>query len=367
MNEFLYNPEIIFIDKDCVDLPLTQRVLRNAASVIHRVVDSKEEVLSEIKLSRDPVSEGKKYVLITRQKGDFVKRCPCTPNYIGCRYYIINSDLNCPLDCTYCILQLYLDHSLVTIHANSDDLWKDLDRFFEKVGRRTVRIGTGELGDSLVLDHLTERSKDLISYFRRKKNALFELKTKTVNIRHILKTDPADNIIIAWSLNSERMAGEEEHRAPSVADRIQAAASVADRGYRLAFHFDPLIFYYGWKDGYGEVIDKLFRTIKPEQIAWISLGSLRFPPHLKNIIRKRFPATKILGEEMIRGLDGKMRYFKPLRLELYERVVNLIQKGGGKRIPLYFCMECREAWKKATNKKPRDEEDVEKYLSSTRG
>jgi spore photoproduct lyase len=66
---------------------------------------------------------------------------------------------------------------------------------------------------------------------------------------------------------------------------------------------------------------------------------------------------------MIPGRDGKLRYFKPLRLELYRRIVGLLQENGGERIPLYFCMEDGEVWKKILKKNPGRKDDVELALS----
>ena len=342
---------------------MTNRILSKLAHIPIEIISESKEITDELALKKDPAGESKKYLLIARQKGDFVKPCPCTPCYLGCNYFIINVDLNCPLDCTYCILQLYLSDSLITVCVNTDDLWNQLDRFLDAHTHRTLRIGTGELSDSLALDHITDRSKELIAYFRKRKNALFELKTKTINIENVLESEPSENIVIAWSLNPEYLVKREEKGAPSLKERVEAARAVLDKGFRVAFHFDPIIRYSGWEDGYKEAVDVLFTRIDPGRIAWISLGSLRFPPNLKNIIRERFPGTRILDEELIRGEDGKIRYFKPLRLALYREVAGHIRSAGRDRVPLYFCMENEEIWRKILGKKPKGKEEIELYLS----
>ncbi len=70
---------------------------------------------------------------------------------------------------------------------------------------------------------------------------------------------------------------------------------------------------------------------------------------------------------MMRGKDGKYRYFKPLRIELYRKIVNVIRRNGGEKVPLYFCMESKEIWEKGLKKKPRGKDDVEKSISSPLG
>jgi spore photoproduct lyase len=364
MEKTEFVPRKVYIEKQSLTLPITKRVLNNIGQVPSEIIDDPQDFLERRKISRDSVEHGKKDLFITRKKGGFIKPCPCTPHYIGCNYFVINLDLNCPLDCTYCILQNYLPDTIITITANLDELWKQLDVFLHQNQVRSQRIGTGELGDSLVLDHITENSKDLISYFRNKPNVLFELKTKTVNIKNIVDAEPAQNIVISWSLNSSRIAESEEEGAPSVEERIDAARRILDCGFRVGFHFDPLIRYPGCENDYKDTIENLLGSIDPARIAWMSLGSLRFPPSLHSIIKERFPKTKIIYDEMIKGKDGKLRYFRPLRLEMYKNIVRFIKENGGQKIPLYFCMEGESVWREVLGWVPKRNEELEDYLSS---
>ena len=358
----MYYPQKVFVDRQSLDFPLTQRILKNLSHVPVEVIENIQESIEEAKIARNSVGEGKKFILVTQQKGYFVKPCPCTPRYIGCNYYIINTDLHCPMDCSYCILQSYLKNPLITVFVNDQDLWKQLDHFLCQK-RSTLRIGTGELGDSLALDHITERSRDLISYFADKMNVFFELKTKTTNIENIMEVDPPENVIIAWSLNANKIVLSEEKNTPDVRERIAAARLVSERGYKTAFHFDPLVHYPGFGEDYADVIDCLFSSIDPERIAWISLGSLRFPQELEPVIQARFPHSKIIYDEFIRGKDGKLRYFKPLRIRLYREISQCIREKGEDKIPLYLCMETREIWREGLKKTPRGKIDIEKYLT----
>jgi spore photoproduct lyase len=353
----------IYVERDAASFPLTKSILDRCRGVPVEFVRDGREIDEGLAASADPVAEGKKILWLARQKGAFVKPCPCTPHYLGCNYFIINAALNCPLDCSYCILQLYLASPVTTVYVNLEDMWKELDIFRRRRKGKFSRIGTGELSDSLALDPFTRTSGDLMSYFEAKGDALFELKTKTTHIAGILQRPPSENIVVAWSLNSAKIAREEECGAPDVGERVEAAGVVSKKGFPVAFHFDPLILYPGWEEGYAGIIEKLFRTVRPSRVRWISLGSLRFPPALKPVIEKRFPRSRIIYAEMIPGRDGKLRYFKPLRLDLYQRIVRLIGFFGGGGIPLYLCMEDAEVWRQVLNKKPGRKEEIELSLS----
>lgn len=46
----------------------------------------------------------------------------------------------------------------------------------------------------------------------------------------------------------------------------------------------------------------------------------------------------------MKGYDGKYRYFKPLRLALFQTLRELIYSEFSRHIPLYLCMEDEEMW-----------------------
>jgi spore photoproduct lyase len=114
-------------------------------------------------------------------------------------------------------------------------------------------------------------------------------------------------------------------------------------GYRLGFHFDPLVHYEGWESEYREVVKSIFRVINPAQVAWISLGALRFPPHLLERIKRRFPDSKIAYGEFIPGHHGKLRYFRPIREDMYRKMRSWI-KAEAPNVFVYLCMESSAVW-----------------------
>jgi spore photoproduct lyase len=173
-----------------------------------------------------------------------------------------------------------------------------------------------------------------------------ELKTKTTQIDQLLGLRHNRKTILSWSLNTEKMIRESEKMTASLSARLRAAHKCETIGYPLAFHFDPLFIYPGCDGDYQEVIRQLFKHVSPENIVWISLGTFRFMPDLKWVIEKRFPNSTIAYGEFIKGMDGKMRYFKPLRIQLYKTVISAI-KSYAPDVLIYFCMEDNEVWLKS--------------------
>lgn len=248
------------------------------------------------------------------------------------------------MDCSYCIMQSYFHPPVLQYFVNRDDLEAELNNLFAE--KSISRIGTGEFTDSMIWEMWTDLSAFLVPKFSRQSYAVLELKTKTTAIEKLKSLRHNRKTIVAWSLNTTKVIGNEEFRTTSLATRLKAAAKCEEWGYPLAFHFDPMIIYDGCEEDYRKVIEQLFFHVSSENIVWISLGTFRFMPSLKSIIKKRFPDSKIIYGEFITGLDGKMRYFKPLRIKLYQKIVSYI-RSIAPDVLIYFCMEDDEVWKKS--------------------
>jgi spore photoproduct lyase len=268
--------------------------------------------------------------------------------------------LNCPIDCTYCILQVYLNTNALVVFSNHEDMLSELESEL-RANHSLIRIGTGELTDSLALDPLTGLSPLLIDFFSRQCQGFLELKTKSDHVEHILHLQHKGQTIISWSLNPQSVADTEEGLAAPVQARIAAAKLCLDQGYRIGFHFDPILWYKGWESDYESIVNLLFSQIPPTSIVWISMGCFRFIPPLKGIVRQRFPASRITYQEFIPGLDKKMRYPQPVRIHIYSSLAGWIRKRAPGAF-IYLCMESPEVWKAALGEAPRDNEDLKSWL-----
>ena len=91
----------------------------------------------------------------------------------------------------------------------------------------------------------------------------------------------------------------------------------------------------------------LFRTVPPESIAWISVGTLRMTVSQKKVIENRFPENTILDAELFTAADGKLRYAPAVRLEVYRAMLAWINRKAVPSTQVYLCMEPASIWKEA--------------------
>ncbi|MBL0714976.1 MAG: DNA photolyase [Desulfosarcina sp.] len=350
----------IFIDPAVVNKPETIEIVSKIGAQTEAICTS-DQVFKHIRRAADPIKAGKETLYLTENKGRFIRGCPGTRHYECCRYMILHVGTYCPMDCAYCILQTFFHPPLLQYFINHEDMFSELDHFFKTTSYR--RIGTGEYTDSLIWAQWTSLVERLVTRFGCQSQVALELKTKTDLIGSLQHLDHNRKTILAWSLNSESVIRENEIDTAPLQARLEAARRCQEWGYPLAFHFDPIILTDDAEDGYREVIHRLFDRIDPDNIVWISLGTLRCMPSLKNIIHKRFPHSGIMYGEFISGLDGKMRYFKPLRVKIYRKIVAWI-RAMAPDVRLYFCMESEDVWEQVMGFRPEDDGGLSSLLDS---
>ncbi len=321
---------------------------------------SNEQELGELLEGLKNKGVPSKEVLVLKPfQGRFFQMCPGSPNVVCCRYRLLNTCFDCFYNCTYCYLLSYLNFYGIMQFTNTGRLREELLKFIGLSDQNMVyRIGTGEFTDSLMMDHVTGIGEELVTLCAEYPNIMLELKTKSSNVDHLLEVKNKGNAVIGWSMNTPRNIEFYEEGTATLQERIQAASKAEESGYFLAFHFDPVILYKGWKEDYEIVIHDIMNAVKPERIAWISLGGFRFLPDFREVMRGHFPSEAITSEEMFPGIDGKLRYFKPERLDMYLFMKETIEKYT--RTPfVYMCMETPEMWERVFSKRYESSEELE--------
>ncbi len=352
----------IFIDRHIAQSPLVTAIRSRLGNTPAAMIDDIQEVFKSVSSAADPVQRGKEVLVLTRNRGGFIRQCPGTRCYTCCDYMILHVGTFCSMDCSYCILQSYFHPPVMQYFVNHDDMINELDLSF--MGKKFRRIGTGEFTDSMIWENWTNLSDVLVPKFAGQNHMMLELKTKTVAVKKLKTFNHKRKTVMSWSLNTERIIRTEERHTASLSARLRAAAECESWGYPLAFHFDPMVLYDGCEEEYRQVVRRIFEHVDPDNIVWISLGTFRFMPSLKATVQKRFKHSRIVYGEFINGLDAKMRYFKPLRIDLCRKMAYWI-KDIAPDVTVYFCMEDDEVWQKSFGFVPEEKGGLPKMLDDS--
>jgi spore photoproduct lyase len=318
--------------------PVVQRVKKTLDTLPFFYIHKKEEI---------PGGYMNQHTLfINSAKEVFAGTCPGSKGHVCCNYLTIDLYEGCTIGCTYCIMKSYLNFSPITVNINTGPTILRVLSWAEKNPGTILRVGTGEVGDSLLFDPLFRLSEEFVTAFAPHPSIFFELKTKTNYIEHLLDLPHKGNCVIGFSLNPPKIAKKEEPFAASLDERIQAAHKAEQAGFLIAFHFDPIIRFPGWEKAYAQVIHAMGR-IPGSKIPWISLGTFRYTPKLRDKMEARW----FLYDEFVPCRDNKYRYIQRVRKNIYHTIVAKIREIFP-RVPLYMCMESPAMWEYIFGKKP---------------
>jgi spore photoproduct lyase len=299
-------------------------------------------------------------LFMTAPRGNPVGKCPGTRGHPCCNYITIDLYMGCTLGCSYCIMKYYLNFSPITVYTDTEPGIEAVRALSRLNPGRAVRVGTGEVGDSLLLDPLFELSAEYIDAFAELPNVTLELKTKTDRVDHLLALPRKGNAVIGFSVNPPGVVAAEDGTSAPLERRIAAALRATESGYRVAFHFDPIFLIPDLEDAYLSVIRELER-VPAGKIAWISLGTFRYPPQLKEKIDDR----PYLYEEFVPCRDGKFRYLQRVRSRIYRLLARELSDRIG--APVYLCMESDDVWRNVFGKTPAKIEILRDIFSPVEG
>lgn len=265
--------------------------------------------------------------------------CPvASPETVCCNLKTIDAVENCSFGCSYCTIQTFY----------GDEAVFDQD-FASKLKNipidpsRLYHYGSGQSSDSLIWGNRNGNLDALCGWARAHPNVLLEFKTKSANIGYFLEREVPVNLVISWSLNPQMVIEQEEHFTARLDERLAAARRAADHGIAIAFHFHPIFHYEGGEKDYPELARRVQSLFRPEEVYFISFGSLTFIKPVMRAIREKGGKTQVLGTSLVPDAHGKLSYPEPLKVELFRRMHEAFAPWQDK-VFRYLCMERAAIW-----------------------
>ena len=274
-----------------------------------------------------------------------------------CNLLTLDAVSNCGYDCSYCSIQAFYNGNQVIFDRKFAEKLSALNLDPQKL----YHIGTGQSSDSLMWGNSNGIVDALIAFARDNPNVILELKSKSANISHLLKSSLPPNLICTWSLNTPTLIEHEEHGTALLEKRIAAARRIADGGTLVGFHLHPIIHYDNWREDYRRLILLLQSLFQPEEVALISMGTLTFTKPVIRKIRERGNRSQILKLPLTQA-DGKFSYPEEIKLKLFDHCYQTFTARWKSDVFFYLCMENQRLWKPLFGYDYQSNSDFEKAM-----
>lgn len=269
-------------------------------------------------------------------------KCPvASEKTVCCNLHTIDAVENCVFGCSYCTIQTFYGKDIL--------IQKDIKEKLNAIPinpNRFYHFGTGQSSDSLAFGNRNRILDAHCNFAAEHPNILMEFKTKSNNIKYFLETRTPENIVCSWSLNTPVIIVNEEHFTAPLEERIASARAVADKGVKVAFHFHPLVWYEGWKEGYLEIANRLMDEFDTQEVLFISFGSITLIKPVVQKIRNLGNPTKTLQMELVKDPHGKLTYPDHIKTMMFKHMYKAFSTWQDK-VFFYLCMEKASIWEKS--------------------
>jgi len=362
-----WRPREIIVHEEVRQDPVTTHVLQQCEGIPVKYVGSAKYgaiVGASSILSRngnsilDKVSEGKQVLYIGPAMGREVDIFDIPDDRMMCPHFerLKLASNGCFYQCDWCYLKATYRgvRPYITIRAEYDKIKNQIQRRLNQSDTAII-FNSGEMADSLSMEHLTLAAQEFIPWFGRTENGYLFMLTKSDNVDGILDLNHNNHTIVAWSMNNEQVSRQFEIGAPPFENRLEAAHKVQNAGYPVRIRLDPIVPFPGWQGAYSETINRIFSRISPERV---TIGTLRFEEAFYNMRNKLISSTElqeILGgmkpmfppkefEGIKRAKSGKYTYSEDERINIFGFIISEIRKHSNCKIAL--CKESASVWHK---------------------
>ena len=196
---------------------------------------------------------------------------------------------NCPFNCHYCFLQGMHRSAHLLLFVNSSDFHQAVTTHIQQARSATAPSASGApahlmhlsvsyLSDLLGFEYVAPLCRQWIEYARTAPDILLEIRTKSNNIHALKGVDPIPNARLVWSLTPASLVKTHEPGTASLPNRLLAARTAAEQGWRLHLAFDPILTPPGWQALYTGLIGECFRRIPADAVDAVTIGVFRMHP-----------------------------------------------------------------------------------------
>ena len=289
--------DTLYIESAVRDHPRTQRIFARYPNA--RLIECRRygEVFNP-SAQNFRLQKNRPALILAEKHGKTV--LPTPPGYtIGGQYnYYFSHMMNCVYDCRYCFLQGMYRSTNYVVFVNNEDFYDGILQTLGNHPDQPVWFFSGYDCDSLALEPITHFIDETLDFFQKHPQAHIELRTKSTQIRSLLKRPPIENCVTAYSLSPEPIVKTLEDKTPSLEKRLDALKSLQQAGWQIGLRFDPVIYDDDYQKSYQQFFQTVFKSLDADNIHSVTLGTFRLPQNFYRKISALYPEEKLFSAKI---------------------------------------------------------------------
>ncbi len=302
----------IYVEQDVRRTKLTSSVLEQFPLADVILCDRYTEIFNR-KSQNFRLQKKQATLILARKHQGHVQTVPIGFGVGGTHNYYFSIMLNCMFDCRYCFLQGMYRSAYHVLFVNYEDFEDSINEVIANHNKSDqVWFFSGYDCDSLALEPVFGFAGYFIDAFKAKENVWLELRTKSTQIRSLLKRTASPNVVTAFSFTPDQVSKELEHGVPSVEKRVSAMQNLQRANWKIGIRFDPMIYTEDFKDQYSELFRQIFSRINIDLLHSVSIGVFRLPSIFYKRMERLYLEDRFMSQPFHK-LNGIVSY--PRQLE----------------------------------------------------
>ncbi len=331
----------LYVEDQCRDFPRVQKIIKACSGIPVISCERYGEVFN-LKAQNFRLQKRQPGLILAKKHQTFVLAAPPGYGFGNQNSYYFSHLLNCPYDCRYCFLQGMYRSAHYVLFVNYEDFENEIEKTIQSCEGEACYFYSGYDSDSLAFEQYSQFVSYFLPVFQRHPQAVLELRTKSAQIRNLLKNDPIQNIVTAMSFSPEAVTQKLEHRIPSLSKRIEAAKKLQQKGWPIALRFEPLIYHVNYKQDYQRLFQRVFSELDVDQLHSVSMGLFRMPQtFFKNIV-KLYPDERLFASHYTTE-NGITSYPEDIEAEMISTCENSILEYIPKHIYYQCKLDCDDS------------------------
>lgn len=287
----------VYVESAVREHPRTQRLLQRLKQLPVIEIEHYGEVFNPRSQNFRLQKKNPAIIIAHKNKGH-VLAAPPGYGLGGDHNYYFSHMLNCIYDCRYCFLQGLYQSAHQVLFINYEDFGEQIRQLSAAHPKQPVWFYSGYDCDSLANEPMTRFTDFFLPLVDSIDNAWMELRTKSTQVRGMLKLQPVERVVTAFSFSDRYSHAQLEHGVPSIEKRVDAMRRLMEAGWKVGLRLDPIVYHSNYQSEFRALLEQIFEVIDANALHSVSLGTFRLTRNHFRSVSRLYPDEPLFAQQM---------------------------------------------------------------------